>query len=205
MDAVAALETGGGPSQHDLRQYPLHCIPAVGRCSRVIYSTKGDWLMTLAAGSVPKDTTILWRYGPLDAHHRSVVRAIVGHAGPPVQFVGDLDPLDMATYATLSAEPGPLSASYLGVSDAWLDRCETDMSNHPSHSVRSVCIPMNPTEREALTRLLRMPLDWSAIIGPRAVSLLQSGLKLELEAASNPSIYSRSFGADLRRALFGSP
>ena len=128
--AVSFLQTGGGSSpQVDLRHYPLHSIPAVGTCRRVIYSTKADWLMHLIDGSVPKDATFLWRYGPLDANHRSLVRTIVGHPGPPVQFVGDLDPLDLATYATLAAGPESMVASYLGISDAWLLRCEADLAH----------------------------------------------------------------------------
>jgi len=206
-EAIAALhpDSGSGSplaSHADLRLYPLHCVPAVETCRRVIYSTKGDWLMRLTDGFVPKDTTMLWRYGPLDGSHRSLVRAIVGHPSPPVLFVGDLDPLDMATYATLVADPELIVASYFGIADAWLHRCEADLAGRPGRPFDRVCIPMGSVEREGFVRLLQLAIDWSAIIGPRALALLQSGVKLELEGASNPAIYSESFSEELRSAVF---
>jgi hypothetical protein len=204
-EVVGSLQHGRGltaATVADLRQYPLHCIPAVEACRRVIYSTKGDWLLKLTDGVVPKDTTFLWRYGPLDASHRALLRAVVGSPSPPVQFVGDLDPLDMATFATLVADQALLAASYLGISDGWLNRCESDLAQHPGPSLDRVCIPMESAERAGLNALLQLPMDWSAIIGRRSLSLLQSGVKLELEGASNPAIYSRAFGEELRRSVF---
>ena len=40
------------------------------------------------------------------------------------------------------------------------------------------------------------------MVGPHCWALLQSGLKLELEGASNPAAYSNAFRNDLIRHLF---
>jgi hypothetical protein len=194
---AAGVETGA-----DLRHYPLHCIPAQETCRRVIYSTKGDWLIHLNDDSVPKDVTILWRVGPLTASHRALVRAVVGRRCPPVHFIGDLDPLDLATYATLVSDPAVLTASYVGVSESWFDRCEADLAQHRGWSLDRVCIRMDVEERRGLAHLLEVPLDWNRLIGPRARAMLESGRKLELEGASNPAIYSEAFGNELRRTVF---
>ena len=98
--------------------------------------------MRLIDGTVPRDVTFLWRYGPLDHAHRALIRRIMGPSSPPLQFIGDLDPLDMAVYATLASDPGTLAVSYLGVSDAWLLRCEQDLTSRPVGSFRRVCIPL---------------------------------------------------------------
>ena len=207
-EALLSLQArvGGSASVNpkvDLRHYPLRCIPAAESCRRVLYSTKGDWLIHLNNDSVPKDVTILWRVGPLTASHRALVRAIIGEPGPPVHFIGDLDPLDLATYATLVSDPAVLAASYVGVSESWFDRCEADLTQRREWSLDRVCIGMDPEERRGLARLLQIPLDWTRLIGPRALAMLESGRKLELEGASNPAIYSHAFRNDLLRTVFG--
>jgi hypothetical protein len=109
----------------------------------------------------------------------------------------------MAVYATLASDPGTLAVSYLGVSDAWLLRCEQDLTSRPVGSFRRVCIPLEAAERDALAHLLGMSIDWVSVIGPSALSLLQSGVKLELEGASNPDLYSAAFVQGLRQVVFG--
>lgn len=189
------------------RELPLHVVPAAQRCTRIIYTTKIDWLTRLTDGltAVPNHVAILWRYGPLSARHRAVVRAVAQSLDAPVYFVGDLDPLDLVTYATLT-EPSesPLAAmNYLGISDTWLERCERDLASRPGMTIQAVCIQMEPQEQKGLARLKQLPPPWTDPVGPRASSLLAGGLKLELEGASNPDLYSRAFRDDLVRSLFG--
>lgn len=52
---------------------------------------------------------------------------------------------------------------------------------------------------ESLTRLSGR---WPDLLGPCAFSILQSGLKLELEGASNPRLYSAAFHDELTALLF---
>jgi hypothetical protein len=197
----------GGPGDpNGSRELPLHVVPSAQRCARIIYTTKIDWLARLTDGlaDLPKDVAVVWMYGPLTAQHRAVVRAVAQSLDAPIHFVGDLDPLDLVTYATLT-QPGesrPAAVSYLGISDPWLERCERDLASRPGTSMQAVCIPMEPDEQNALAKLKQLPPPWSDPLGPRASSILASGLKLELEGASNPDLYSRPFRDELVRVLF---
>src|SRR5262245_35379425 len=104
--AVGALKAGGArESQSGVPRYPFHCVPSSSRCRRIIYSTKGDWLFRLADDAIPSDVAMIWRVGPLGPTERDFVRSVVASLAAPVVFVGDLDPLDLAAYATLVAEP----------------------------------------------------------------------------------------------------
>jgi hypothetical protein len=193
--------------QADLRGYPLTVTPALRSCRRTIYTTKGSWLMSLTQGTLdlPDDVAIFSRFGPLDGPQRALVRAVVQSVGAPMYFIGDLDPLDLVTYATL-AEPGEsaiATAEYLGVADPWLERCERDLLSQGRTSMQQVCIPMDSEEREGFELLKQVPIDWGGLIGPRALSMLESGMKLELEGATNPHIYSGSFCDEILRFIFG--
>jgi hypothetical protein len=202
-EAIKALRSPAATSvQSDLRGYTFHCMPSSGYCRRIIYSTKGEWLLRLTDHPIPDDVAMVWRVGPLGAGERAFVRSVVGHLAAPVFFVGDLDPLDLAAYATLVAEPTLASASYLGVSGSWLDACESDLADHRGLALSQVCITMDEAERAGWARVRDVGIDWPRIVGPRAVSLLDSGAKLELEGASNRELYSRTFRHEFLRVLF---
>ena len=210
-DAISALLPGGGQGgtlvevEVGLREYPLQIVPALQSCSRIIYATKIDWLVRLTDGftNIPDDVAILWRFAPLSGRHRALVRAVVQSFDAPLYFVGDLDPLDLVTYATLR-EPtdSPLATTnYLGISDSWVERCERDLASQ-GKSIDTVCIPMGAEEKDGFERLKQVPTDWVSLMGPRASSMLGSGIKLELEGASNPRIYSSAFCDELLRFIF---
>jgi hypothetical protein len=202
-EAIAALQSRAATSgQSGLPRYPFHCIPSSGSCRRIIYSTKGDWLLRLTDDPIPDDVAMVWRVGPLGPSERAFVRGVVGLLAAPVFFVGDLDPLDLAAYATLVAEATLANASYLGVSGTWLDACEADLVAHRRSALKQVCIPMDDAERAGWATLRDVGIDWPHVVGPRAVSLLDSGVKLELEGASNRELYSPEFRRGLVRALF---
>jgi hypothetical protein len=202
-EAISALRTGGvATTRGALSQPPFHCVPSADKTRRIIYSTKCDWLLNLAGHSIPNDVTLLWRYGPLGPRERAFVRGVADHFGASVYFVGDLDPLDLATYATLVADPAVASAAYLGISASWLDACRADLAKQARPAFQLVCIAMDAAEREGWQSLRQIGVDWSEIIGASGLSLLDSGLKLELEGASTPALYSSAFTADLVRALF---
>jgi hypothetical protein len=195
------LGAHGGPD--DGRELPLHVVPAARRCTRIIYTTKIEWLARLTDGlsAVPDDVAVIWKYGPVGAQHRAVVRAVTQSLDAPIYFAGDLDPLDLVTYATLAA-PGDSTlpaVNYLGISDTWIERCERDLASRPGMTMRSICIPMEPEEKNAVGQLKRLP--WTSPVGPRASALFDAGLKLELEGASNPDLYSRGFCDDLVHSL----
>lgn len=206
-DALSRLRGDTGEID-DGRELPVHVVPAVRHCTRIIYTTKIDWLARLTKGlaEVPGDIAVVWKCGPLGAGHRAVVRAVAADLNAPIRFVGDLDPLDLVTYATMidRSESWPVPVSYFGISDAWIEQCERDLASRPGMSLRSVSIPMEGEERAAWASIESSPLPWSDAIGQRTSALLTSGLKLELEGASNPDLYSRGFCDYLLRSLFGS-
>jgi len=202
-EAISALRTGGAAtSRGALSQPPFHCVPSADRTRRIIYSPKCDWLLNLAGHSIPNDITLLWRYGPLGPRERAFVRGVTDHFGASVYFVGDLDPLDLATYATLVAEPAVSSAVYLGISTSWLEACRAEHAKLANPAFERVCIRMDAAEREGWNSLREIEIDWQELVGASAVSLLDSGLKLELEGASNPALYSPAFIAELVHSLF---
>ncbi len=185
------------------REFPLHAVPSPGRCRRVLYTTKVEWLTAITDGlaRVPDDVALLWRYGPLGAAHRALLDGILQTLDAPLCFIGDLDPLDLVTYATLREHNAP-PARHLGISDAWLDLCERGFAR-AGMTLKSVCIPMDPSETAAVETLAGLSRRGVISLGPRALSILQSGLKLELEGASNPRLYSTAFLGELTAFLFG--
>jgi hypothetical protein len=211
-DAIAMVLSDSGDEESVretrsvLREYPLQVIPATGACRKILYTTKLSWLLQLTDGrtDVSEDIALIGGAAPLTGPHRDVVRAIVQAAGAPLRFVGDLDPWDLLTFATLyvSADQPTVAAEYLGISDTWIDRCEKDLAE-AGRSLSGVCIKMGPEERRGFERLQQLPVDWAGIVGPRAFAMLGSGVKLELEGASNPKIYSRTFHVDLLETLVG--
>ena len=61
------------------------------------------------------------------------------------------------------------------------------------HRLDRICIPLLKHEKTLLARLDRA-LDMERIVGPRAVGLLRSGFKIELEGATNRQIYTDRHG-----------
>ena len=66
-------------------------------------------------------------------------------------------------------------------------------------------VPSTPFEQSLLRWLEDRDVDWDAVIGTEAMTLLRSGWKLELEGASNPAIYDADFPGALRAYLLGEP
>lgn len=203
--ALAGSPVDALPRPVELREYPLHVIPASQACRKVLYTTKGEWLLLRLMEGVtglPGDVALLWRYGPLDASQRTAVSALVHAFDAPLFYVGDLDPLDLATYATLiGAAPSGMPALYAGVDGAWLERCREDLAANKGLPLERTCIAMDADEHAGLRQLGQLAVDWPSIVGPPAWALLQSGFKLELEGASSPDLYSSSFQTELRRHL----
>jgi len=212
LAAIAAMSAASesGLTAHatnPFREYPLHVIPpSGGACRGILYTTKIEWLATLTDGmnDIPGDLALVWRFGPLDAGHSRILASVVDGLDAPVLFVGDLDPLDLATYATLvrSDAFSRKGVTHLGISDSWVEACERDLETHSARSLDRFCIRMDEDETEAWERLKTAWPESRTVAGPMACSLLDEGLKLELEGASNPKIYSTSFVRDLVHHLW---
>jgi hypothetical protein len=152
---------------------------------------------------IPPEIAIFQRYGPLAKPQKHLLELLVDQLDAPVFFVGDLDPTDLTTYATLVSGNRPESslskATYLGVGDEWLKLCERDAPGRP---LSVTCITLDASERSALERLHALAIDWRKVVGKRSMKLLASGMKLELEGASNPALYSVDFRQKILALLF---
>jgi hypothetical protein len=187
------------------RDYPLAITPPLSKCRKVLFFTKRDWLEIgrPVEHRIPPEIAIFQRHGPLAKPQKHLLELLVDQLDAPVFFVGDLDPMDLTTYATLVSDNRPESslskATYLGVGDEWLKLCERDAPGRPL----SVCsIPLDAEERSALERLQELAINWPKVVGKRSMKLLASGTKLELEGASNPALYSVDFRQKILALLF---
>lgn len=149
----------------------------------------------------PADIALLWRRAPVGRAHARAIRSIVEAFGAPLVFVGDLDPFDLATFSTLArtlrGQPSPVR--HAGVGDRWIELCERHLP--PGRALDSLCVEMSEAERTAMREAEEIGLGWAALAGPRGAALLDSGVKLELEGASNPKLFSPSLAGELARLI----
>jgi hypothetical protein len=129
-------------------------------------------------------------------------------AGVPIDFIGDLDPLDLTAFLLLSTSEHH-SASvvrYFGIDDRWLALCRRYATGRGSSGATGLpTIEMHEFEKNHLARLIDLPIDWERLVGAEAMALLQSGHKLELEGATNPDFYRSGFSKRVARHLFRLP
>jgi hypothetical protein len=189
--------------EKDLRDRTLHVLPPLSACRSIVYTTKVDWLLNVLGWSdgAPADIALLWRRAPVGRAHGKAVRAVVEAFGAPLVFVGDLDPFDLATFSTLArtlrGQPSPIR--HAGVGARWIELCERHLP--PGRALDSLCVAMSAPEREAMEKAEEIGLGWAALAGPRGAALLDSGLKLELEGASNPKLFSPPLAGELARLI----
>jgi hypothetical protein len=187
------------------RDYALEIIAPLSSCRKALFLAKRGWLDVglRLDQEIPHDVAVLSRHGPLSEPQKRLVEQVIEQLAAPLFFVGDLDPTDLTTYATLisgNREGSKLSkARYLGVGDEWIKLCESDSPKIP---LSVCCIPLDAGERSALDRLTGLAIDWRKVVGKRGMKLLASGMKLELEGASNPAIYTPEFRQKLVSLLF---
>jgi hypothetical protein len=186
---------------------PLEFYVSTARPSRVFFFTK-VWLprMWLRSERYPERTDAIVHYGMPSRRQCELLRAHARATAMPLRFVGDLDPLDLAVFRSLQSGGAPLRARaspavpvvYAGIDDDWLSLCERRLGGRP---LASVCIRQDATEKKLLAQLVRHGVDLDAFVGPRCAALLRSGLKLEIEGASNAAIYGKDMTSELLRRL----
>jgi hypothetical protein len=187
------------------RDYALEITAPLSPCRKVLFLSKRGWLDVglRLAQEIPPDVAVLSRYGPLSEPQKRLIEHVIERLAAPLFFVGDLDPTDLTTYATLisgNREGSKLSkAKYLGIGDEWVKLCEADS---PSRPLSVCCLPLDASERSALDRLTGLAIDWRKVAGKRSLKLLASGMKLELEGASDPASYTPEFRQKLLALLF---
>jgi hypothetical protein len=146
----------------------------------LLYVTKlaiHRWLVGLLH---PADPLLLYGHGGLpSAAVCRHVAATARHFEIPVLFLGDLDPGDLTVLLALQrGGPGltsgeALAVRHLGVGDLWLRRFR--------RQVPSASIELSPAERDHLRLLKEIAPGLEALLGPRAMRLLDGGRKIEVE------------------------
>jgi hypothetical protein len=111
-----------------------------------------------------------------------------------VVFVGDMDPYSIVQYVetrSMLAEASVGSLVHGGVDSAWLDAIERALND--GRRFGSLRIRLARHER-TLLRKLDGAVDLDGLLGHRGSSMLRDGYKIEIEGATNPSIYPPSHG-----------
>jgi hypothetical protein len=185
---------------HDARA-PLVIWPATRRTRRTLFITKWGGLLGSVRGKVPDDVTIVTRFGIVSKPYAD--RVARECPSKRLHFVGDLDPLDLAVFVSLSSllQPFGIAVQWLGVGGAWIDLCREHLAGR--WTLDLVSIRMSAFETKQLALLEALPVDWSRILGDEAVALLRGGSKLELEGATNPAFYAKAMEVEIERLLFG--
>jgi hypothetical protein len=201
LDRIDAIPGDHGDWDRESRWAPLQIVPAQRRARRTLFVTKPGGLIGVDPERMPRGLTFLSRYGIATAE--IVDRIAAECPTKELDFVGDLDPLDLTVYLVLAARLGPygVRVHHLGVGGAWLERCR--QNSRPPTGLP--LITMSAFETSVFTLLKTIPVPWEAIVGGEAIELLNGGNKLELEGATNPAFYLPAFTRELESNLFGLP
>ena len=182
---------------------PLEFYVSASRPSRIFFFTK-VWLprMWLRSDLYPERTDAMVHFGMPSRRQCELLRAHASATDTVMRFAGDLDPLDLTVFRSLQSGGAPLRAraapavpvAYSGIDDGWLEICQRRLGSRP---LATVCIRQDATEKKLLTELVRAGVDIDGLVGPKCAALLRSGIKLEIEGASNAAIYGKDVMQEL--------
>lgn len=187
------------------RRSPLQWFVGESKPRAVLITTKrylvDAWL---PGGALDDSMAIAVRYGLPTQVAIDAVRKLAKGWRSPLFFIGDLDPLDLSAFKAYrrgnanfrGGDARRSSMSYIGIDDEWMDLCERSLK--PGLTFDALLIHMATAEQEHFRVIEPLFPDMEEVIGSRAVSLLRSGRKLEIEGASNPGLYRRGFATQLR-------
>jgi hypothetical protein len=151
--------------------------------------------------SLPRDVAVVCWPHPTDPRARPILEALIaGSRAAAAVFVGDMDPYAIVQYVetrrVLAGADRPVL--YGGIDDAWLDAMERKL--RPGSRLERLRIRLGTHEVRLLKRL-DQAMNLDALVGVRCTSLLRDGYKIELEAATNPTLYDRRHGQWVLRHL----
>jgi hypothetical protein len=179
---------------------PLHVYASEGKPRRLLYCTKEALCQRWVMDEVfPAGWVALSRYGLPTPEYLDEIGLHRARHRLPLLFVGDLDPLDLTTFALLRGSHAKPPVVYAGIDDRWLALCERNAVR--KHALEEALLTMGTLEREHLSIARDLLPDLEDLIGPRCLALLESGKKLELEGACNTGSYGAGFPALLVRHL----
>jgi hypothetical protein len=140
---------------------------------------------------LPPDVGLVRSPFPADPSGSRLLNKILP-PGVPVAFVGDLDPPSIIQYVATRDRLLPTLRSRLffgGVDSTWLDDVESALK--PEFTFGGTCIALSRAEKRLLRRL-EDSIDVNSLVGSRAAAMLRSGVKLEIEGATNPRLFRNS-------------
>lgn len=151
-------------------------IPSVrgGDClaaRTLIYTTKQYFLPRIEISAFLQPVATLARYGLPSRDDLDYLRG--GCSEMSRHFIGDADPPDLLVFAWLREH---LPIQWAGVSDDFL-------SSHFYDGYPGIHIRLSDSERAAVAELGRFCPDYRELLGDSCASLLESGMKIELEGA----------------------
>ena len=124
----------------------LQVWPAAGRAKRALFVTKLAGLIGVAVHKLPSSVTLLAHYG---VPARSLCARIARECSTGrLDFVGDLDPLDLTVYAALASrlkEHG-VAVRHCGVNGTWMEWCKKQL--RPRCNKRLPTITMDKAQRK---------------------------------------------------------
>lgn len=155
----------------------------------------------------PNDVLTLIRYGIPTRAYWKLIRDITAQTRLPICFIGDLDPQDLTAFVGLRCGDPDLTkpnrralpVEFLGIEDTWLELCDQYLL--PKWQPGGLFWKMPKLELEHRDVILRIAPWLLDLVGPRCAEALRSGLKLELEGASNPAFFGKSFTKKVLRHI----
>lgn len=158
------------------RSMPYVVFSAGSASPSWLYSPKPANLfhyLTTRDQSPPDDLALVGRFGLPSESDLSWIERIA--ADRPIFFIGDLDPVDLLTFAWMRAQTPASQLRYIGVSDRLLRAAEMTISEQ-------VTISLSSDERGALELVAQALPDLTDLIGPDCQRLLAQQKKIEVEA-----------------------
>jgi hypothetical protein len=175
----------------------LHVYVGQSNPRVLVYCTKNALLQRwLFDDAFPSTWIGLARYGLPTPQYLEEIRLHTARYRLPLMFVGDLDPLDLTVFSILRKA---MPAHYLGIDDGWV--ALADAHRRPRRAVQSVMFKMGAQESEHWSIARQLLPDLEQLVGPRCLSLLESGAKLEIEGACETGTYGKKFPALIARYL----
>jgi hypothetical protein len=158
------------------RVAPFSVIAPLKTTLQVLLTTKPQVVsLGIENSKSPEQLAMIGRYGLPGRSDVPRISELVGTRS--VQFVGDMDPVDLMVFAWYRATLAPLQLVYLGVNDRLL----ADLGAVMTERVR---IPLAPSESKSLVVLKQVFPDYREVIGSECDRVLSSGFKIELEAVN---------------------
>jgi hypothetical protein len=165
------------------------------RIDSVIFSSKPE-LIHAVFGS--PGALILGRPTVLSKAAADFIRALVPARRLTIQFMGDLDPTDLAAALILAALLPDCSVCWAGINHEWLSVSRSNLQTR--YSLRGLDMPQEPAEIELWPVVAQALDNPEEILGPTAATLLNAGRKVEIEGILSELLHGPRYISKLKRA-----